>query len=54
MQEEDDVYDEVDEDTYKELVKSRRQREDFVVDDDDLGYADDGEEHIQNDVVRAF
>ena len=33
----------------RELVKSRQQREDFVVDDDDLGYADDGEDHLLND-----
>jgi hypothetical protein len=33
MKEEDDVYDVVDEEEYKTLVESRRQREDFVVDD---------------------
>ena len=33
MKEEDDVYDIVDEEEYKALVESRRQREDFVVDD---------------------
>ena len=31
--EEEDVYDVVDEDEYRSLVESRRQREDFVVDD---------------------
>jgi hypothetical protein len=30
---EDDVYDVLDEDEYRNLVESRRQREDFVVDD---------------------
>jgi DNA polymerase alpha subunit A len=35
MPEEDDLYDEVDEDSYKEIVKNRQQREDFVVDDGD-------------------
>ena len=43
------MYDVVDEEKYRELVKSRQQREDFVVDDDDLGYADDGEDHLLND-----
>lgn len=33
MKEEDDVYDVVDENEYESLVQSRRQREDFVVDD---------------------
>lgn len=33
VKEEEDVYDVVDEDEYKTLVNSRRQREDFVVDD---------------------
>lgn len=33
MKEEDDVYDIVDEEEYANLVNSRRQREDFVVDD---------------------
>ena len=44
IKEEEDVYEVVDEDEYKNLVNSRRQREDFVVDDDGLGYYDDGEE----------
>jgi len=46
IKEEEDVYDEVDEDDYQKLVESRRQREDFVVDDDGLGYYDDGEERL--------
>eukprot|EP00934_Nitzschia_sp_Nitz4_P001836 Nitzschia sp. Nitz4//scaffold294_size23022//6123//10997//NITZ4_008514-RA/size23022-snap-gene-0.2-mRNA-1//-1//CDS//3329546223//1836//frame0 len=46
MREEEDVYDVVDEDEYQSLVNSRRQREDFVVDDDGLGYYDDGEERL--------
>lgn len=33
MKDEEDVYDIVDEDEYQTLVNSRRQREDFVVDD---------------------
>jgi DNA polymerase alpha subunit A len=42
----DDVYDVVDESEYRALVAARRQREDFVVDDDGLGYHDDGEERL--------
>ena len=33
MKEEEDVYDIVNEEEYADLVNSRRQREDFVVDD---------------------
>jgi DNA polymerase alpha subunit A len=44
----DAVYDEVDEEDYRTLVESRRDREDFVVDDEGLGYYDDGEEHFRD------
>jgi hypothetical protein len=40
----DDMYDYLDETAYQNLVNARREREDFVVDDDGLGYYDDGEE----------
>ncbi|CAM9333284.1 unnamed protein product, partial [Ectocarpus fasciculatus] len=43
----DEVYDEVTEEEYQELVRKRQQADDFVVDDDGLGYADDGEEFIE-------
>ena len=33
IREEEDVYDVMEEDEYKSLVESRREREDFVVDD---------------------
>jgi DNA polymerase alpha subunit A len=42
--EEEDVYDVICEEDYQQLVQSRREREDFVVDDDGLGYHDDGGE----------
>lgn len=42
----DEVYDEVTEEEYQDLVRKRQQADDFVVDDDGLGYADDGEEFI--------
>ncbi len=36
------IYDEVSEDKYKKIVKSRLQRDDFVVDDGVGGYNDNG------------
>ena len=44
--EDDAVYDEVTEEEYRQTVQARREREDFVVDDDGLGYQDDGEERF--------
>ena len=46
MPDEQDVYDEVNEDDYRSMVEKRREREDFVVDDNGFGYYDDGEEHF--------
>ena len=46
LKDEDDIFEQVDEDAYHDLVEKRRQREDFVVDDDGLGYHDDGEEVV--------
>jgi hypothetical protein len=40
----DDIYETVTEEEYTRIVNARREREDFVVDDDGLGYYDDGEE----------
>lgn len=44
MQQEDDgdLYDEVDEDQYKSIVRGRLQKDDFIVDDGVEGYADNG------------
>lgn len=38
------LYDEVDEAGYKEIVRGRLNQDDFVVDDNGEGYADDGRE----------
>jgi len=46
IKDEGDVYEHVDEEDYRNLVDKRREREDFVVDDDGLGYHDDGEEVV--------
>ncbi|QPH16774.1 hypothetical protein C2857_001489 [Epichloe festucae Fl1] len=47
-----DLYDEVDEDGYKKLVRNRLNEDDFVVDDNGEGYADDGREDW--DRVRRY
>lgn len=40
----EDLYEEVDEDGYKKIVRDRLNQDDFVVDDNGEGYADDGRE----------
>ncbi|TWU74794.1 DNA-directed DNA polymerase alpha catalytic subunit pol1 [Metarhizium rileyi] len=47
-----DLYDEVDEDGYKKIVRDRLNEDDFVVDDNGEGYADDGREDW--DRVRRY
>ena len=44
IEEEQDLYEEVDEEGYKKVVRGRLDRDDFVVDDNGEGYADDGRE----------
>src|SRR5699024_9315120 len=51
VEDEGDVYDQVDEEGYKKLVRQRLDRDDFVVDDNGEGYADDGREEW-NDARR--
>jgi DNA polymerase alpha subunit A len=40
----EDLYEEVDENQYKKIVRDRLNEDDFVVDDNGEGYADDGRE----------
>lgn len=47
-----DLYEEVDEDQYKTIVRGRLDQDDFVVDDNGEGYADDGREEW--DRVHVF
>ncbi len=47
--EEEQVYDEVDEEGYKRVVRGRLDRDDFVIDDNGEGYADDGREEWMGD-----
>ena len=44
VQEEEKLYEEVDEEGYKKIVRNRLDRDDFVIDDNGQGYADDGRE----------
>jgi hypothetical protein len=44
VNQEADLYEEVDEDGYKKVVRERLNQDDFVVDDNGEGYADDGRE----------
>ena len=43
----ENVYDEVDDEGYKKIVRNRLDRDDFVVGDTGEGYADDGREDWQ-------
>lgn len=49
VEEEQNIYDEVDEDGYKKRVRERLDQDDFVVDDKGEGYADDGREEWDNE-----
>jgi len=40
----DDLYEEVDDTQYKKILRDRLDQDDFVVDDNGEGYADDGRE----------
>ncbi|TLD34096.1 hypothetical protein PspLS_00497 [Pyricularia sp. CBS 133598] len=44
VEQEGSLYEEVDEDSYKKIVRERLNQDDFVVDDNGEGYADDGRE----------
>jgi DNA polymerase alpha subunit A len=48
IEEQGSLYDEVDEEGYKKVVRERLDEDDFVVDDNGAGYADDGRE-VWND-----
>lgn len=44
VEEEQALYEEVDEEGYKKVVRARLDQDDFVIDDNGEGYADDGRE----------
>ena len=45
---EEQLYDEVDEEGYKKVVRGRLDQDDFIVDDNGEGYADDGREEWES------
>src|SRR6187549_1520154 len=47
----DDLYEEVDDEQYKKLIRDRLDQDDFVVDDNGEGYADDGREEWDREPV---
>lgn len=49
VQEAESIYETVDDEGYKKVVRSRLDRDDFVVDDNGEGYADDGREDWQDE-----
>ena len=49
IQDAQSVYDEVDDEGYKKVVRGRLDQDDFVVEDNGEGYADDGREDWQHD-----
>lgn len=49
VQDAEDLYSTVDEEGYKKVVRSRLDEDDFVVDDNGAGYADDGREEDWQD-----
>jgi DNA polymerase alpha subunit A len=52
--EEEQLYDEVDEEGYKKVVRSRLDQDDFIVDDNGEGYADDGREEWDGDHASGY
>ena len=54
VQEAESIYETVDDEGYKKLVRSRLDRDDFVVDDNGEGYADDGREDWQDEAQPTY
>ncbi|KAI9805540.1 MAG: hypothetical protein M1825_000791 [Sarcosagium campestre] len=54
VQDEQKVYEEVDEEGYKKIVRGRLERDDFVIDDNGQGYADDGREDWQQEQRHEY
>lgn len=54
VEEAQSLYDEVDEEGYKNIVRSRLDRDDFVVGDGGEGYADDGREEWHTEKYRGY
>lgn len=53
VEDQGDLYDEVDDEGYKKVIRNRLDEDDFVVDDNGAGYADDGRE-VWNEGVPQY
>jgi DNA polymerase alpha subunit A len=47
------LYEEVDEDDYKQIVKGRLDKDDFIEDDDGGGYVDNGMDVFEEEVEQS-
>lgn len=54
VNQEEDLYEEVDEEGYKKVVRNRLDQDDFVIDDNGEGYADDGREDWDRDHRHGY
>lgn len=54
VHQEEDLYEEVDEEGYKKVVRNRLNQDDFVIDDNGEGYADDGREDWDRDHRQGY
>ncbi|KAL4880462.1 DNA polymerase family B-domain-containing protein [Aspergillus karnatakaensis] len=52
VEEQGDIYEEVDDEGYKKIIRGRLDEDDFVVDDNGEGYADDGREVWNEQTAR--
>lgn len=53
IEEQGDIYEEVDDEGYKKVIRDRLDEDDFVVDDNGAGYADDGRE-VWNEPTAGY
>lgn len=51
VEEAEDIYDEHDETAYNKVVRARLDQDDFVIDDNGEGYADDGREEWMEEQI---
>lgn len=54
VEEAESIYETVDDEGYKQVVRSRLDQDDFVVDDNGEGYLDDGREDWQDETRAAY
>lgn len=54
VRQEEDLYEEVDEEGYKKVLRDRLNQDDFVIDDNGEGYVDDGREDWDHRSQNGF